>query len=117
MIDIMLNAEGDVDVSPLGDISLTNIVMQAVLIRLRWIYNEWRLGPQYGFPWLEDVFVKNPNIVKIKSLIRSEIVQVDGVTDANVYDVIYEPSKRAVTFYFSITVNEEVYREEVTLYG
>ena len=60
MIDILLEEDGDIAVSEVGDISITNSVRQAVLIRLRWIYNEWRLGPELGFPWFEQVFVKNP---------------------------------------------------------
>ena len=75
MVDIKLNRDGDIDVSAIGDISLTESVRQAVLIRLRWIYDEWRLGPELGFPWFEEVFVKNPNTVKIRSLIRDEIMQ------------------------------------------
>ena len=80
MTDIMLDKAGDIKVSAVGDISLTESVRQAVLIRLRWIYQEWRLGPTMGFPWFEEVFVKNPNTVKIRQLIRDEIMQVEGVT-------------------------------------
>ena len=78
MVDIRLDKDGDIMVSPVGDISLTESVRQAVLIRLRWIYQEWRLGPEMGFPWFEEIFVKNPNTVKIRSLIRDEILQVEG---------------------------------------
>lgn len=117
MVDIKLNAAGDIDVTDLGDFSLTDSVVQAVKIRLRWIYNEWRLGPQYGFPWFEEVFVKNPNIQKIKSLVRSEIVAVEGVTDARVDDVVYDKAGRNATFRFTVFVGEETYREEVTLHG
>ena len=78
MTDIRLGKDGDIVVSEIGDISLTESVRQAVLIRLRWIYQEWRLGPEMGFPWFEEVFIKNPNTVKIRSLIRDEIMQVEG---------------------------------------
>lgn len=50
MSDIRLDKNGDIEVSPTGDIYLTESVRQAVLIRLRWIWNEWRLGPELGFP-------------------------------------------------------------------
>lgn len=116
MVDIRLDKNGDIDVSAVGDISLTDSVRQAVLIRLRWIYNEWRLGPEMGFPWFEEVFIKNPNTVKIRQLIRDEIMQVDGVTAATVTSITYDRAKRAVTFVFSCTVGEATYREEVTLY-
>lgn len=117
MVDIFLNADGDMAVSAIGDISLTDSVRQAVLIRLRWIYGEWRLGPELGFPWFEEVFVKNPNTVKIKSLIRDEILQVEGVLDARVTEVKYDRARRAATFRFTYSVDGETYNEEVTLYG
>ena len=107
MVDIKLNRDGDIDVSAIGDISLTESVRQAVLIRLRWIYDEWRF---------EEVFVKNPNTVKIRSLIRDEIMQVEGVTAAEVTSVNYDRIKRAATFVFACSVGEATYREEVTLY-
>ena len=117
MLDIKLNADEDLDVSAFGDISTTESVRQAVLIHLRWIYDEWRLGPEYGFPWFEEVFVKNPNTVKIKQLIREEILKVSEVRAAEVTKVDYDPAKRTAKFYYTVKVGEETYREEVTLYG
>ncbi len=116
MTDIRLGKDGDIVVSEIGDISLTESVRQAVLIRLRWIYQEWRLGPEMGFPWFEEVFIKNPNTVKIRSLIRDEIMQVEGVTAAEVTSVDYDRAQRAATFKFTCSVGEATYREEVTLY-
>lgn len=100
-----------------GDISMTESVRQAVLIRLRWILDEWRLGPEYGFPWFEEVFVKNPNTIKLKQLIREEILKVDGVKSAEVSAIDYDPAKRTATIRYTVKVGEDVYREEVTLHG
>lgn len=117
MLDIMLDADGDIKVSATGDISKTESVRQAVLVRLRWLYSEWRLGPELGFPWFEEVFVKNPNTAKIRQLIRDEIVKVDEVTSAEVISVKYDPAKRAATFVYTCSVGEATFRGEVTLYG
>lgn len=117
VLDIRLNKDGDLDVTALGDIQTTESVKQAILVRLRWIFNEWRLGPEYGFPWFEEVFVKNPNTVKIKQLIREEILKVTEVTSAEVTKVEYDPSKRTATFWYTASVGEETYREEVKLYA
>lgn len=117
MVDIRLNRDGDIDVSALGDIYLTESVRQAVLIRLRWIYKEWRLGPEMGFPWFEEVFVKNPNTAKIRGLVRDEILQVEGVTSAEVTSVEYDNAKRTAKIKFICTVGEETFREEVILNG
>lgn len=117
MTDIMLRTDGDITVSDMGDISLTESVRQAILVRLRWIYGEWRLGPSYGFPWFEEVFVKNPNTAKIRHLIREEIMSVEEVTAAEVLSVSFDKKSRAATFLYEATVAEETFREEVTLYA
>lgn len=117
MVDIKLNRDGDIDVSEIGDISLTESVRQAVLMRLRWIYGEWRLGPEMGFKWFEEVFVKNPNTGKIRQLIRDEIMQVDGVTGATVETAEYSAAARTTRIAYTVTVGEETYREEVTMNG
>ena len=116
MTDIRLGKDGDIVVSPVGDISLTESVRQAVLLRIRWIYQEWRLGPEMGFPWFEEIFIKNPNIVKIRSLIRDEIMRVEEVTAAQVTSVDFDRAKRTATFKFTCSVGETTYREEVTMY-
>ena len=60
--------------------------------------------------------MNNPNTVKIRSLIRDEIMQVVGVTAAEVTSVNYDRTKRAASFVFTCSVGEAAYREEVTLY-
>ena len=113
----MLNADGDLAVTKLGDIKTTESVRQAIRIRLRWIYDEWRLGPEYGFPWFEEVFVKNPNTLKIKQRIREEILKVDEVDSATVTKVEYDPKRRTATFVYTAQIGEATFREEVKLYG
>ena len=117
MVDIKLDKSGDIVVSDIGDFSLTESVRQAVVIRLRWIHDEWRFGPEYGFPWYEEMWVKNPNITKLKSMIRSEIMQVEGVTDARIDEVEYKPGARSAKFRFTCCVGEAAFREEVELYA
>lgn len=117
MFDIQLNSDGDIAISENGDVSTTESVRQAVMIRLRWIYDEWRLGPEFGFPWFEEVFVKNPNTIKIRTLVKEEIMKVEEVKAAAVTSVDYDPAKRTATFRYTVTVGEDTFREEVTLYG
>ena len=117
MVDIKLNSNGDLDISEFGDISLTDSTCQAVKIRLLWIQGEWKLGPELGFPYFEELFIKNPNIDNLRQLIRLEIVSVEGVEDAEVTDIEYSSSKRTAKIFFTFTVAEEKYREEIVLYG
>jgi len=117
MLDILLEKDGDIALSNTYDIQLTESKCQAALVRLRWILNEWRLGPDFGFPWLEDMLVKNPNIPKIKQAIRDEIMKVEGIDSAYVTDVEYDAVKRKAWFSFKIAVGQETFVEEVELYA
>jgi len=115
MLDIMLDKDGDIMISSTGDISLTESVRQAILIRLRWIFAEWRLGPEYGFPWFEEVFVKNPDTDRIKQIIREKIMQVNNVKDADISDVVFDRAKRAASIRYTCKVGEEIFEDEVVL--
>ena len=115
MVDIMLDRNGDIAVSENGDISLTQSICQAVQIRLKWISEEWRLGPELGFAWFDEVFVKNPNLENVKQLLRSEILQVEGVEEADVTEITVNPKERRVHFACTFSVDGETYKEEAII--
>lgn len=117
MLDILLDKDGDIKIGDDGDIILTESIRQAVVVRLRWILNEWRLGPDFGFPWFEHVFVKKPNMEQIKTDIRQQIMSVDGVTRATVDNVEFDEKNRSVVFRYTVTVGEETFTEEVEIDG
>ena len=115
MHDILLDKSGDISVSEFGDISITESIRQAVKIKLRWIYQEWRLGPELGFRWFEDVLVKNPNIDSIGLLIKEKVLEVDGIITAEILSSHYDPQKRKANYRFSFSTSYETYEEEVTI--
>ena len=115
MPDIQMTSTGDIYVTEAGDISLTESVRQAVIIKIKWILDEWRLGPDIGFPWFEEVFIKNPDLAKIRSLLRSAIMEVQGVQSAKVTEAVIDTQKRSLTVKFSFVVDETTYREELTM--
>lgn len=115
MFDILLNKDGDIDISGSGVFSTTTSVRQAILIHLRWFFGEWRFGPELGFPWFEEVFVKNPNLTKLRHLIRDEIKKVDGIVDVNVDNIVFDKQKREATVKYKCTTTEEIFEEEAIL--
>lgn len=94
MIDLKLDATGDLELSAAGDISATDSIVQAVRIRLLWFFGEWRLMPSLGFPYFENLLVKNPNESKLRHLIRETVMSVDGVTDVS--EILFNIDKKAV---------------------
>jgi hypothetical protein len=114
-LDIMLNRDGDVIFSENGDIAPTDGIRQAVVIRLRWFLNEWRFAPPFGMPYFEEILVKNPDLERIKVIIRDECMSVDGVKDITNISVDYDPRARAAVFRLNIVTGEKIYNEEVNI--
>lgn len=117
MFDLKLNSGGDLHIGAEGDVATTGSVVQAVKIRLKWVLGEWRLSPALGFPYYEEVFVKNPNLVKIKSFLRDLIMQVDGVTDVASVEIETDAKTRKAKFTVVFVVGEETFKEEVITNG
>ena len=115
MKDILLTADGDRLITEAGDISLTDSVRQAVRIRLLWFFQEWRFSPQYGIPYFEEVFIKNPHIERIKRIIRDETVSVAEVLDArNIVITLNKPVRKA-SVTLDVVTAEETFRQEVEI--
>ena len=113
MLDLKLSNDGDLALSENGDVTLTESICQTVKIRLLWFFQEWRLMPEMGFPYFEDVFVKNPNEVKIKYLIRNAVMEVEGVKD--VPEIKFALDNRTRTADIFCT-DEDTFTEEVSIW-
>ena len=114
--DILLSLDGDIKITDTGDIILTQSIRQAALIRLRWFFAEWRFLPESGFPYFEEVFVKSPNIPTVKTLIRAELMEIDGVIDVNGIEINTDNRKRFADVSFVLQTDEETYREEIRIW-
>ncbi len=114
MKDILLDGNGDLQITD-GDIALTDSVRQAVRVRLLWFFGEWRFAPQYGIPYFEDILIKNPDIEKIKQIVRSEALTVDEVIDVKNITVTVDKQTRSALIIIDIVTAEETYREEVLI--
>ena len=115
MYDLKLNDDGDLDISDIGDLIFTNSVVQSVRVRLLWLFNEWRLMPQFGMKYFETVFVKNPNITLIKNEIRKTILSVDEVVSVGNIDFNYDKKYRTASVDVVFSTSEEMFNEEVKL--
>lgn len=115
MFDLKLDNNGDLELTGGGDILGTESIVQAVRIRLYWFFQEWRLGPALGFPYFEDVFVKNPNEARIQSLLRDTVMSVKGVTDVMQIRFSLDRPAREAVILVVFAAAEETFREEVRL--
>ena len=113
MFDLQLSSDGDLVITELGDIVLTESVRQAVRIRLLWFLPEWRFAPEFGVPYFEEILVKNPNLERIRRIIRDKVMSVDDVTDARNISVILDKPTRTAKVTLEVVTDEETFREEV----
>ena len=115
MLDILLTKDGDLNINGWGDITLTESVRQAIRIRLLWFFEEWRFAPELGIPYWEEVFIKNPNIARIRRIVRNEVLSVQEVQDVRNVQISIDNDTRNARITFDAVIDEEIYREEVDI--
>ena len=115
MLDILLTPDGDLNINEWGDITLTNSVRQAIRIRLLWFFQEWRFAPSLGVPYWEEVLIKNPNISRIRSIMRGQIMSVEQVRDVRNLRIDVSSQTRIARISFEAVTDEETFSEEVDI--
>lgn len=117
MKDILLDREGDIVLSTQGDIALVTSPVQAVMIKLRWFFQEWLFAPEKGIPWYESILIKKPDMDSIKKILTREILEAEEVIEVPQMQVLLDAEKRTAIIRFQFRTNEEIYNEEVMLHG
>ena len=115
MLDILLTPDGDLNITSHGDIQLTESVRQAIRIRLLWFFREWRFRPTFGVPYFEDILIKNPNVNRIRAIVRREVLSVREVRDLRDLRIDINAQSRRAVISFTAVTDEETYREEVDI--
>lgn len=114
-MDILLGKDGDLFISPDGDIILADSVAQKINIRLKWFESEWRWDEEEGLPYFGELFVKNPDTDSFEAMIREKIFEVDEVTEVRSVSIIYDERSRESYIEYTALTDFESIREEVTL--
>lgn len=120
MLDLALN-EKTHDLALNGDVMFIDNaerVAQQIKIQLLTFLGEWFLDVTHGVPYLDYVFIKNPNFTLIRELFREQILKVDGVTNLVNIDIDFNPATRQMSLsYEAETEYGIVTRKEVLGYG
>lgn len=114
MKDFLLDNDGDLVLSS-GDIVITDSVVQAIKIRLKWFANEWRINKEWGIPYYEEVFIKNPNTQLIEGRIKEEILTIDEVQEVSSVKVTINKETRRAAISFTAIVNGQETNGEVQI--
>jgi len=115
MLDILLTQDGDLNISEWGDISLAENTRQAIRIRLLWFFGEWRFAPALGIPYWEEIFIKNPNIIRIRRIIRNQVLSVNEVQDVRNIDIYINSKTRIAQISFKAVLTDETFWEELNI--
>lgn len=114
-VDILLDSGGDILVNAAADITPQYSIRQDVKIRLQWFFEEWRFAPEYGVPYFDEVFIKNPNTDRIAQIIREEAAKVTDVTEVRDVRVGYDKATRDAAITFTLITEYGTFTEEVKI--
>lgn len=84
-----------------GAAQLVASVEQKIKIRLLFIRGEWFLDIEAGIPYIDQVFVKQPNIDLLRALYRTEIIETPGVLAVREMRVTFISSTRRLSISFT----------------
>ncbi len=117
MNDVQMTRDGDLCICS-NDIQSTDSIEQGIYIRLRWWFNEWKFGPDYGVKYFENVFVKNPNKMLIISDISAQLISVDGVKSVDDLVVAIDYKARKASIKYTVTTeSRERFEKEVEIWN
>lgn len=101
-MDIKLDSNGDLDLTG-AQATLTSgltATKQRYEQRLRLFFQEWFLDRTRGIPYIEQIFVKNPNPVVIDSIFKNEILSDPATTGIQSFEIDLETLTRNLTLNF-----------------
>ena len=79
------------------------LVKQKIRHRLQFHLGEWFLDRSLGFPWIDRVLVKNPNINAVRSAIATVIQNTTGVQSVDLTDFSFDRAARQLSVQYSAT--------------
>lgn len=115
MKDLLLTRDGDLCIDDNANVEITDSVIQEIQIRLRWFLGEWKINPEWGLPYYEQVFVKNPNLAIIEDLLRTELLTIERVQFVESIKIKVDNITRTAAIAFAVTVDNEKLEGEVTV--
>jgi hypothetical protein len=119
MIDLQLDELTHALTTTANDLVLTtgvDTLVQNLKIRLQTYYGEWAFDTSKGVRYFQSILIKNPDLVKIKSILKNEILGTDEVNKLLAFSVEYAPVARTLVVSFQIdTIYGPVSVEPFTL--
>lgn len=75
-------------------------IEQRIRTRLQTFRGEWYLDEGLGVPYFEEVMVKNPDVKRVRALLLTALLSVEGVKQVTQFEVAFIPGERRFTVNF-----------------
>lgn len=105
MNDLQMTKNGDLAIFGF-DVHTTDSIEQAILIKLRWFFNEWIYNRSYGVKWFEKVLIKNPSKLIVRRMLEDAILSVDGVVSVQDMTLSIHSRQRVARISFKAITNQ-----------
>lgn len=109
MADVGLDSEGDLLIvdDELLLVEDDDAIVQNLTIRLRFFLGEWFLDTRIGIPYFADVFIKNPDLVLVRGLMRRTILTTPGVQSMETFTTDFDNATRKLSVSFKVRKTED----------
>ena len=77
-------------------------IRQKLKIRLQFFYGEWYLDTIQGIKYFDEIFIKNPTLSRVQSILKSAITDTQGVNELLSMNVALDNSERQLTVNFTV---------------
>ena len=105
--DLLLDDDGDLAFID-GDLALVSgldAIRQDAACRLRFVRGEWFLAPSVGVEYHEAIFVKAPDLARVRAIFRRELLATPGIVSVESVDVALDAGTRKLTGSFRATAD------------
>jgi hypothetical protein len=92
-------------------------IVQRLRVRLKFFKDEWFLNSEHGLPYFEDILGnKNLDLNIIESILREQILNIEGIREIVESSIDYDENKREVHYLISIvSINNSVITENLVV--
>lgn len=115
MIDLAFDKNTRDLVLPIQPITGAARVAQSLRIRLRTWLGDWFLDTRHGVPYVESILKGNPNPAIVESILRAQILDVEGVQSITSFSLFIDPATRICSVQFEAVSSEGLAVGSVTL--
>lgn len=102
-MDIAIDNNNDLLISNYDFALVTGIdaIAQELKIKLQWFLGEWFLDLSAGVPYLDEILIKNPNLVDIESFLKAYILDTRGVKELLSFTYVLDNRLRELKIKFT----------------